>query len=115
MDADEARSARSKVNRTYCMKARAFFLSTSLASIALVASRRRFEASLELLRDSGLSAGQLARVKAPAGLDIAASTPEEIAVSILAEMIAVRRGVAPEAIRPMRAQLPGRMRVGSEP
>ena len=38
-------------------------------------------------------------------------TPEEIAVSVLAEMIAVRRAVDPSAIRPMRAELPGRLRM----
>ena len=44
--------------------------------------------------------------------DRARSTPEEIAVSVLAEMIAVRRGVAPAAIRPMKMELPGRLKVG---
>ena len=43
------------------------------------------------------------------GNDIA-ETPEEIAVSILAEMIAVRRGVAAAEIGPLAASLPGRLR-----
>lgn len=46
---------------------------------------------LERLRADGLSAVQLARIHAPIGLPICARTPEEIALSILAEMIRVRR------------------------
>lgn len=56
--------------------------------VALVASKRRFETMRDLLIDTGVNADQLNLVKAPAGLDIHASTPEEIAVSILAEVIA---------------------------
>ncbi len=55
--------------------------------IALVASRRRFESMREMLVESGVDADQLDAVKAPAGLNINASTPEEIAISILAEVI----------------------------
>jgi xanthine dehydrogenase accessory factor len=55
--------------------------------VELVASRKRFQALRDTLAQS-LSPDLLARVKAPAGLDIQASTPEEIAVSILAELIA---------------------------
>jgi xanthine dehydrogenase accessory factor len=61
--------------------------------IALVASRRRFETISEILIDSGINADQLNVVKAPAGLDIHASTPEEIAVSILAEVIAQKQAI----------------------
>ncbi|MCS7050071.1 MAG: XdhC family protein [Thermomicrobium sp.] len=58
--------------------------------VELVASRKRFAA----LRDtvlSGLPTEWLERVKAPAGLDIGATSPEEIAVSVLAELIARKR------------------------
>jgi len=59
--------------------------------VSLVASRKRTAAVLESLRKSGIPPERLSRLKAPAGLDIGAVTPEEIAVSILAEIIQVSR------------------------
>jgi xanthine dehydrogenase accessory factor len=53
---------------------------------------------------------RLARVHAPLGLEIGAQTPDEIAVSILAEMIAVRRGVDPAQSGSMKMELPGRLK-----
>ncbi|MBN2118292.1 MAG: XdhC family protein [Anaerolineales bacterium] len=47
---------------------------------------------LDHLRADGIRQKALVRVYAPIGLDLGGSTPEEIAVSILAEIIAVRRG-----------------------
>ena len=58
---------------------------------AFVGSRRKAETLRRELAAEGVSAEGLAGVKAPAGLDIAAITSEEIALSILAEMIAARR------------------------
>jgi xanthine dehydrogenase accessory factor len=52
---------------------------------------------------------ELARVHAPLGIEIGAETPDEIAVSILAELIAVRHGVGPASIRSMKMDLPGRL------
>ena len=74
--------------------------------VGLVASRVRGAAVLDELRDSGgISDAELARVRTPAGVDIGARTHEEIALSILAEMVAVRRArVAPplhEAVDPV--------------
>jgi xanthine dehydrogenase accessory factor len=47
------------------------------------------------LQEQGVAAEELAAVHAPLGLEIGAQTPDEIAVSILAELIAVRRGAQP--------------------
>ena len=59
--------------------------------VAFVASRKKLASRVAFLREQGLGDAQLARIKAPAGLDIGAVTPEEIAASILAELVQVRR------------------------
>jgi len=59
--------------------------------IGMIGSRRKIAAVYENLRRRGMAAAQLERVHAPIGLDIGAITPEEIAVSIAAELIATRR------------------------
>lgn len=59
--------------------------------IGMVGSHRRAEACRAYLRTSGLTEHQIARLKAPAGLDIGAITPEEIAASIIAELVQVQR------------------------
>jgi len=66
-------------------------LRSSAAYVGMVGSRRRADSCRESLQASGLSAQQIARLKAPAGLDIGAVTPEEIAASILAELVQVQR------------------------
>lgn len=62
-------------------------LGTEAGYVSLVASRRRAAVILERLKQRGVPPERLDRLKAPAGLDIGAVTPEEIAVSILAEVI----------------------------
>jgi xanthine dehydrogenase accessory factor len=62
-------------------------MQSGASHIALVASPRRSEAMRQFLRESDVSEAQLARLKGPAGLDIGAVTPEEIALSILAEVV----------------------------
>lgn len=59
--------------------------------IAFVGSGRKFQTLASKLKDRGLDPAQVDAVKAPAGLDIGAVTPEEIALSILAELVQVRR------------------------
>ena len=66
-------------------------LKSDAAYVALVASTKRAEAVKQYLRESGLPEERLARLKCPAGLDIGAVTPEEIALSILAEIVQFRR------------------------
>jgi xanthine dehydrogenase accessory factor len=69
-------------------------LSTEAAYIGMIGSRRKIEAIYKRLLEEGFSEEQLARVHAPIGIDIGAETPEEIAVSIVAELIKVRAGGA---------------------
>ncbi len=66
-------------------------LRSPAAYVGMVASHRRADECRAYLRTSGITEQQLARLKAPAGLDIGAVTPEEIASSILAELVQVRR------------------------
>jgi xanthine dehydrogenase accessory factor len=68
-----------------------FALSSKAPYVALVASNRRAAVCKENLVGFGLTANQVGRLHAPAGLDIGAVTPGEIAVSILAQMVQARR------------------------
>jgi xanthine dehydrogenase accessory factor len=63
----------------------------SVAFVGLVASRTRARSVFAALKSDGAAAAQIARVRNPVGIDLAASTPEEIALSIMAEIIRVRR------------------------
>src|SRR5277367_6145355 len=66
-------------------------LRTDAAYVAFVASKVKAAKVLEYLGDRGLSAERLKQVRAPAGMDIGASSPEEIAVSILAQFVQLNR------------------------
>jgi xanthine dehydrogenase accessory factor len=83
-----------------------------LRFVGLLGSKPKVVHIFSALEERGVSREDLAEVHSPLGLEIGAATPEEIAVSILAEMIAVRRGVDPAQVRSMRMELPGRMKVG---
>jgi xanthine dehydrogenase accessory factor len=61
--------------------------------VAFVGSRKKADALKAALEKSGVAAERLAKLKAPAGLDLGAITPDEIAISILAEIVAARRSV----------------------
>ncbi len=64
---------------------------TAARYIGMIGSKRKVLSVYEALEREGIPAEQLDRVHAPVGLDIGALTPEEIAISITAELIAVRR------------------------
>ncbi|MFQ5520110.1 MAG: XdhC family protein [Candidatus Methylomirabilia bacterium] len=59
--------------------------------VSLVASKTRAAGVLAAMRARGIAPEQLGRIKAPAGLDVGAATPQEIALSILAEIVQVFR------------------------
>ena len=63
-----------------------------LRYLGLIGSRAKVARVYDALTADGVPADQLARIHAPIGLDIGAVTPQEIAVSILAELIAVKHG-----------------------
>lgn len=67
-------------------------LQTNAAYIGTVGSRKTSADRRERLRESGVSEEQLARLHGPIGLNIGGKTPEEMAISILAEMIAIEHG-----------------------
>ncbi len=72
-------------------------LRSEVPYVALIASKTRSTAILHYLREADLTDEQIARLKYPAGLDFGAVTPEEIALSILAEIVQRwRRGSAPQ-------------------
>lgn len=72
-----------------CMRA---IIATNPDYIGLIGSKRRTNIVLDRLRQDGADEAQLKRVHAPVGLDIGAVTPEEVALAILAEIVARRRG-----------------------
>ncbi len=66
-------------------------LASGAGYVAFVGSRRKFATLSDRLAADGIDRQALAAVKAPAGLNIAAITPDEIALSILGEIIQARR------------------------
>jgi xanthine dehydrogenase accessory factor len=67
------------------------------AYVGIVASRKRFEHVRETLAACGVPRAALERVRAPAGIDIGARTPEEIALSVMAQIVQQRRAQAKPA------------------
>ncbi|TCL73144.1 xanthine/CO dehydrogenase XdhC/CoxF family maturation factor [Hydrogenispora ethanolica] len=76
------------------------------AYIGMIGSKRKVHIVAERLRDEGISGERLQAVYMPVGLDIGSETPEEIAVSILAEIIKVRNGKSGLSLRELAK--PGR-------
>jgi xanthine dehydrogenase accessory factor len=72
---------------------------TRVGYIGAMGSRRTQAERAGLLRDAGASADDLARVMGPIGLDIGARSPEETAVAILAEIIALRSSASVPSLR----------------
>ena len=67
-------------------------LSSSCFYAGALGSKRNHAGRVERLKAAGFSADAIARIRAPAGLDIKAKSPAEIAISILAQIVAAQRG-----------------------
>jgi xanthine dehydrogenase accessory factor len=76
------------------MRVLAWAVRTDARYIGMIGSKRKVLSVYKALEKEGYSPEEFERVHAPVGLDIGALTPEEIAVSITAELIAVRRNAA---------------------
>jgi len=72
--------------------------------VALVASAHRSNLVIDYLRLEGTSPEKLDRVWTPAGLDLGAATPEEIALSIMSQIVALRRGGSVRPLKERKAQ-----------
>ncbi|HEY4263641.1 MAG TPA: XdhC family protein [Schlesneria sp.] len=66
-------------------------LGTEVKYIALVASHKRTSLVLDYLQDAGFDNSAISRIRAPCGLQLGARTPEEIALSVVSEIVLVRR------------------------
>ena len=75
-------------------------VNSSALYVAFVASKTKASKVLEFLKTRGVSQEKVSRVRAPAGLNIGATSPEEIAVSILAEIVQIRTNAAKSAAKP---------------
>ncbi|MEE8117306.1 MAG: XdhC family protein [Gemmatimonadales bacterium] len=68
------------------------------AYVGLVASSTRFREVRDLLRARGVTADEIERIRCPAGLDIGAVAPEEIALSVMAEIVRTARAGSPAGV-----------------
>lgn len=69
-------------------------LASNVRYVGAIGSRKTHAARVERLREAGLTDDRIRRIHAPIGLDIDARNPEEIALAIMAEMIAVKNGAS---------------------
>jgi xanthine dehydrogenase accessory factor len=74
-----------------CMRS---VIETNTDYVGLIGSKRRTSIVIDRLREAGASEDELRKIRAPIGLDLGAVSPEEVALAIMAEIVAERRGGA---------------------
>jgi xanthine dehydrogenase accessory factor len=79
-------------DREFSQAALRILLLSEAPYLGMMGSRRHTGGLLDELRAAGVSDRSLARVHTPVGLDLGAQTPEEIALSAIAHIVAIRRG-----------------------
>ncbi len=80
-------------------------LRTDAGYLGVMGSRRTHRDRLERLREAGMDDAALARLRSPIGLDLGGRTPQETAVSIAAELIAVRSGASGQPLRDLEGPI----------
>ncbi len=84
------------------MRVLAWAVRTGARYVGMIGSKRKVLSVYRALEKEGYATGEFERVFAPMGLDIGALSPEEIAVSIVAELVAVRRNVESSAHKKLK-------------
>jgi len=87
------------------MSVLAWAVRTDARYIGMIGSKRKVLSVYQALEREGYRAEEFARVYAPMGLEIGALSPEEIAISIVAELIAVRRGAPAAAHKKLQQEI----------
>jgi xanthine dehydrogenase accessory factor len=77
----------------------------TLAFVGALGSRRTHADRLKRLHEAGIGADQIRRLHSPVGLDIGSGSPEETAISILAEVIAHRRQASGRPLRELKGPI----------
>jgi xanthine dehydrogenase accessory factor len=91
------------------IEALASLLGKGLRFVGLLGSTAKLVHVAAALEKRGVPLAEIGTVRCPVGLAIGARTPDEIAISIMAEIVAVRRGVDPTTAGSMKVDLPGRL------
>ena len=96
------------------MRVLAWAVRTEARYVGMIGSKRKVFSVYKALQDDGYKSEEFENVYAPMGLEIGALSPEEIAISIVAELIAVRRNAKPAAHKKLRVEAPAEVKVVGE-
>jgi xanthine dehydrogenase accessory factor len=86
------------------MRVLAWAVRTDARYIGMIGSKRKVLSTYKALEKDGFRSEEFERVYAPMGIEIGALSPEEIAISIAAELIAVRRNAQPAAHKKLKLE-----------